>query len=173
MGSIDARLDAPADRSAQTAPARGVTEPQADGAASPGQAEQPAAPSAAPNADNGGIHPPRDPHRARRALGWIALSVGAEAAVIAVATSIMIEHQKGERDSGCDAQKVCDTNGFNAVGTIDSLVPWNTASWFVAAAGLAAGTVLLIISPHESEQTAAITVSPTAAGLAAGFRSTF
>jgi hypothetical protein len=138
------------------------------------QPEAPApVPSAGPTGDNGGSKPERDPHRGRRTLGWISLTIGAESAVIAVATSIMIEHSKGTRDGDCNAQKVCGSDGFNAAGTIDLLTPWNTAAWFVAAAGLGAGAVLLIISPRESEQRTALTVSPTPGGLGLGMRSTF
>jgi hypothetical protein len=160
-----ARSVAPHDATALAALAPGVAESQPDAPAP--------APSAGTAGDNGESRTQRDPHRTRRTLGWISLTIGAEAAVIAVATSIMIEHSKGTRDGDCDAQKVCGTDGFNAVGTINTLAPWNTASWFVAAAGLGAGAVLLIISPHESEQRTALTLSPTAAGLGLGLRSTF
>jgi hypothetical protein len=120
-----------------------------------------------------GSDPGRDPHRMRRVLGWVALTVGVEAAVIAVATSILIEHQKSIRDDDCNAQKVCSAAGFGAVGTIHTIVPWNTATWFVAAAGLGAGTVLLVTSPKESERTTAITLSPGPSGFGLGVRSTF
>src|ERR1700722_2414005 len=120
-----------------------------------------------------GSDPGRDPHRMRRVLGWVTLTIGAEAAVIAVATSILIEHQKSIRDDDCNAQKVCGAPGFAAVGTIQTLVPWNTATWFVAAAGLGAGTVLLVTSPKESERTTAVTLSPGPSGLGLGVRSTF
>jgi hypothetical protein len=160
-----ARSVVPHDATALAAPGRGVAESQPEAPAS--------VPSAGPTGDNGGSRPERDPHRTRRTLGWISLTIGVEAAVVAVATSIMIEHAKSARDGDCDAQKVCGTDGFNAVGTINTLAPWNTASWFVAAAGLGAGAVLLIISPRESEQRTAITVSPTPAGLGLGLRSTF
>jgi hypothetical protein len=120
-----------------------------------------------------GSDPGRDPHRMRRVLGWVALTIGAEAAVIAVATSILIEHQKSVRDDDCNAAKVCSAPGFAAVGTIHTIVPWNTATWFVAAAGLGAGTVLLVTSPKESERSTAITLSPGPSGLGLGVRSTF
>ena len=120
-----------------------------------------------------GSDPGRDPHRMRRVLGWVTLTIGVEAAVIAVATSILIEHQKSIRDDDCNAQKVCGAQGFAAVGTIHTIVPWNTATWFVAAAGLGVGTVLLVTSPKESERTTAITLSPGPSGLGLGVRSTF
>jgi hypothetical protein len=109
----------------------------------------------------------------RRVLGWISLSIGAEAAIIAVVTTGMIEHQKSIRDDNCNAQKVCNTDGFNAAGTISTIVPWNTAAYFVAAAGLGVGTVLVLISPPGSEKSTAITVSPASSGMQLGVRSTF
>ncbi len=148
----------------------------ADGAAETQPADAtpataPAAPSRAESTD--GSDPGRDPHHMRRVLGWATLSVGAEAAVIAVVTSVMIEHQKGIRDDGCNAQKVCTTDGFNAANTISTIVPWNTATWFIAAAGIGAGTVLLLVSQPKSERQTAITLSPESSGLALGVRSTF
>jgi len=109
----------------------------------------------------------------RRVLGWVSLSIGAEAAVVAIATSILIEHQKSVRDDGCNAQKVCNPQGIAAVNTITTIVPWNTATWFIAAAGLGAGAVLLIISPSESDHKTAVTLSPDPSGLGLGLRSTF
>jgi hypothetical protein len=140
------------------------------------QPSPPATPPAAGAADSDGMdgsQPGRDPHRMRRVLGWITLSIGIEASVLAAVTSALIEHQKGVRDDGCNAQKVCDAAGFAAVGTIDTLIPWNTASWFVGAAGLAAGTALLLTSQPESARRTAITLSPNSSGLGLGVRSTF
>ncbi len=162
----------------------GVAEPQAASspvpAAAPGPSPQatgapPAAatPAVSPPAASDGSEPGRDPHRTRRVLGWASLAVGAEAAVIAIVTSFMIEHQKGIRDDGCNAQKVCTSTGLDAVGTIHTLIPVNTTSWFVAAAGLGAGAVLLFTSRPESEPHTAITLSPNSSGVGVGVRSTF
>jgi hypothetical protein len=141
-----------------------------------GAAATTAAPAPAPanqGQSSDGSNPRRDPHFMRRVLGWVTLSIGAEAAVIAVVTSGMIEHQKSIRDSGCNAQKICTTDGFNAANTISTIVPWNTATWFVAAAGLGVGTVLVLISPPGSEKSTAIAVTPESSGLQLGVRSTF
>lgn len=193
---------APRDASSQRAPVEGVTDTQPAGAATPAAdntqptsaasapaaGAQPASSAAPPVGDTttapttgtqrtasgtDGSDPGRDPHRMRRVLGWVSLSIGVEAAVVAVATSLFIEHQKSVRDDGCNAQKVCNPQGFAAVNTISTIVPWNTASWFVAAAGLGAGAVLLIISPSESEHKTAIILSPGPSGLGLGLRSTF
>ncbi len=68
---------------------------------------------------------------------------------------------------------MCTAKGLAATSTIDTLVPWNTASWFVAAAGLGAGTVLLLVSQPESERKTAVTLAPASSGLTLGVRSTF
>jgi hypothetical protein len=154
-----------------TMAAEGAAEVQAGDAAAPATAPTPPAATQPPASD--GSDPGRDPHHMRRVLGWVSLSIGAEAAVIAVVTSGMIEHQKGIRDDGCNAQKVCNLDGFNAANTISTITPWNTATWFVAAAGLGVGTVLLLISQPRSEQRTAITLSPESSGLQLGLRSTF
>jgi hypothetical protein len=177
-------------RDATTAPAPGVAEPQAaEAPAAPATSatEAPAAPATSagdastppyqagtPEASAAeGTNTRRDPHRTRRVVGWISLAIGAEAAVIATVTSILIEHQKSLRDDNCNAQKVCNAEGFGAVGTISTLIPWNTTTWFVAAAGLGLGTVLLLVSQPESEKQTAITVSPVSSGLGLGVRTTF
>lgn len=179
-------------RDAARAVAPGVTEPQAAGPAAPAvttPAETPAAPPAAGTAETPAAPPPaadtaeasaaegsnvrRDPHRTRRVVGWVSLTIGAEAAVIALVTSLLIEHQKSLRDDNCNAQKTCNAQGFGAVNTIDTIVPWNTTTWIVAAAGLGLGTALLLISRPESEKQTAVTVSPVSSGLALGLRSTF
>jgi hypothetical protein len=109
----------------------------------------------------------------RRYFGWAVLSMGLEAAVVAVGTSIMIEHQKGNRDAGCNAQKVCTSDGYQATQTIDSLVPWNTASWFIAIAGVGAGVALVGLSPPGAGDKTAIKMSPAPAGLTLGVERSF
>jgi hypothetical protein len=154
----------------------GVTDAQPDATgASPAPAPPPEAPAAATSStgDDYGSDPGRDPHRTRRDLGLAFLSIGGEAAIVAIITSAMLEHQMGIRDEGCNAQKVCDTAGIDAVHTISTIVPWNTATWFVAAAGLGIGTVLVVISLPHSERRTAITLSPNESGLGLGLRSSF
>jgi hypothetical protein len=147
--------------------AEGIAEPQSTGATAPPPS------GAGPTDSTDGSDPGRDPHRMRRVLGWVSLTIGAEAAVIAVATSLLIEHQKGIRDDNCNAQKVCNSEGIGAVGTIDTIVPWNTGSWFVAGIGLGAGAILLVVSQPKSERQTAITLSPGSSGLGLGVRSAF
>lgn len=160
----------PATDATATAPATDATAaPEAD---RPPETDRTEA-AARTEAGTDGSDPGRDPHRWRRVLGWVSLSIGAEAAAVAIATSLLIEHQKSVRDENCSAQKVCNEAGFNAVTTIDTIVPWNTVTWIVAAAGLGAGTVLLITSPPGSEHRTALTLSPNSSGLGLGVRSTF
>jgi hypothetical protein len=160
----------PRDASSARVQAEGAAESQPADTAPP-QAET--AGATAGDSSTYGSDPGRDPHVMRRVLGWVSLSIGIEAAALAGVTSALIEHQKGVRDDNCNAQKVCNAAGFAAVNTIDSIVPWNTASWFVAAAGLGVGAVLVITSPRESTRRTAITLSPNSSGLALGLRSTF
>ncbi len=159
-------------------PAGTVETPTAGTAEAPtaGTAEAPAPPPAADAAEASaaeGSNIRRDPHRTRRVVGWVSLTIGAEAAVVALVTSLLIEHQKSVRDDNCNAQKVCNPDGFGAVGTISTIIPWNTATWIVAAGGLGAGAILLLVSQPESEKQVAVTVSPVSSGLALGLRSTF
>jgi hypothetical protein len=114
----------------------------------------------------------RSSGRTARVLGWVTLSLGAEAAIVAVTTSFLLLHEKNVRDAECDAQKTCSQRGLDANSSIASLVSWNTASWIVAAAGLGGGAFLLLTHRPEARQTA-IGVSPSAAGVELKLWSTF
>jgi hypothetical protein len=117
---------------------------------------------------------PMDPtSRTMRTLGWIGISVGAEAAIVAVGTSALLLHEKQVRDADCNARRICSSAGVDANGTIGTLVGWNTAAWVVTAAGLAAGGILLAISWRDAQRTTAITVAPTGSGVGLGVRSSF
>jgi hypothetical protein len=153
------------------AAAEGVTEaqPQPEGASESAQ-EPP--PSGYAEAVQGTSVPP-DPHRVRRIYGYVALAIGAEAAVVAVVTSFMLLHQKSVVDDDCDAQKRCSSVGLGETGAVSQTAPLNTAAWIVAAVGLGAGTILLLTSQPESGKSTAVTVSPSLGGAALGLRSTF
>jgi hypothetical protein len=114
----------------------------------------------------------RQSGRTARVLGWVSLSLGVEAAAIAITTSFLLLHEKNVRDAECDAQKTCSQRGLDANTAIGSLVGWNTASWIVAAAGLGGGVVLLLTNRPEARQTG-IGVSPNAAGVELRLWSTF
>jgi hypothetical protein len=115
----------------------------------------------------------RDPHVMRRFGGWIVLSVGTAAAVVAGVSSIMIQHQKAVRDDNCSAQKLCNQTGKGAADTIDSMVPWNTATWITAIAGVAVGVTLVVISPPGKSNETSLTVDPTAGGAGLNLRGAF
>ena len=85
----------------------------------------------------------------------------------------MLLHEKSVLDDNCNAQKQCKPAGIDAQGAIRETVPWNTGSWIVAAAGMGAGTVLLLTSRRESGRSTALAVSPSPAGLALDLRSQF
>jgi hypothetical protein len=112
-------------------------------------------------------------HRTARTLGWISLAIGAEAAVVAVATSFMALHDKNERDANCDANKVCNATGVNDNSALDSLLGWNAAAYAVAAVGIGAGLVLLLSNPSDGAKQTAVVVSPNGAGAGVSLRSAF
>ncbi len=144
--------------------ADGVTEEQAADATEPPPQTRPA-----DGTEETGAR--RDPHRVRRTVGWISLAIGAEAAIVAVTTSFMLLHEKSVLNDSCDAQKHCNPVGIDAKESINGTVPWNTASWIVAVAGVGAGTILLLTSRPDSGKSTALTISPTPAGFALGLRS--
>jgi hypothetical protein len=158
----------------RTLPARDAAGQKAEGVAeeqAPGPVETPGAASQTEGSEGSNV--PRDPYRTRRTLGWISLAIGIEAAAIAVTTSFMLLHEKSILDDNCNAQKQCSRAGIDAQEPIRQTVPWNTGSWIVAAAGVGAGTVLLLTSRRESGRSTALAISPSPAGLALGLRSQF
>jgi hypothetical protein len=124
--------------------------------------------------DEGSAATPKHDGRAtRRTLGWVALSVGAEAALAAIVTSIMIVHDKSILDDQCNAQKLCTETGADAAGAIANLKPWNTGTWIAGIVGLGAGAALLFTSQPDKPASTAITLSPEGSGAGLGLRSQF
>jgi hypothetical protein len=111
--------------------------------------------------------------RTGRTLGWISLSVGAEAAIIAIVTSFMMLHDKSVRDADCNAQKVCSPDGYSANTTLDALTWWNATAYGVAAVGLGAGAFLLLTNPPARERSTAVLITPNASGASLSLRSPF
>ncbi len=110
-------------------------------------------------------------HAARqtnRALGWVALSIGAEAAVVAGITSFMMLHYDDQRNSDC-SNKVCTPDGLNANTQISQLAGWNAAAYVVAAAGLGAGIFLLVTNPSDKSLGTEVGVSPGGVALRGSF----
>jgi hypothetical protein len=146
-------------------------DPPRDTAPSSREQRAPDAPSTAPVSrlvlaelspeDQGAVEklPGHSPGGTARAFGWIVLSIGADATVGAVITSFILLHQKGVLDENCNAEKRCSSAGVDAAATIHALVPWNTAMWVVAAAGIGTGAVLLLThrpqkAPSDAKDTA-------------------
>ena len=101
------------------------------------------------------------------------VGIGADAAVVALGTSIVILHDKSVRDGNCNADKVCSPSGFSANGDIGTLTRWNTGAWIVAALGLGVGGVLVLTDLAGSSQRAAITVNAVGSGAGLGVESSF
>lgn len=116
---------------------------------------------------------PRAPNRTIRTLGWIGISVGAEAAIVAIGTSGVLLHEKKVRADDCNAQRFCSSDGIDANSTIGTLVGWNAAAWVLTAVGFGAGGALLAIGSEDAKPTVAITAAPIASGIGVGMRSAF
>jgi hypothetical protein len=101
----------------------------------------------------------RASHRTNRTLGWIAVAIGAEAAVAAVVTSGMMLHENDVRNREC-TDKVCSPAGLDANNQLSNIGPWNAAAYVVGAVGLGAGIFLLVTNPAEKEGRTEVGVSP-------------
>jgi hypothetical protein len=99
-----------------------------------------------------------------RALGWVAISIGAEATAAAVVTSFMMVHEAGVRSSDCtDGQ--CSAAGLEANSRLHMLGGWNLAMWAVGAVGLGSGIVLLLTNPSDKALGTQVEMGATASGL--------
>jgi hypothetical protein len=124
-----------------------------------------------------------DSNKTTRYAGWIVVAVGAQSAIFAAVTSVMMLHENSVRSSECNAQKVCSSTGLDANNKIDAMAPFNAGSWIVAAAGLGVGAYLVLTSPPKSDAsstapssspaTASIGVGPNGSGMGLNFRSLF
>jgi len=107
-----------------------------------------------------------------RTFGWLGIAVGAESAIVATVTSVMMLEDKSTRDAQCHAAKMCSSSGLHADTQLGSLAGWNAGAWVLAAAGLGVGSALLLTHPvetHPLERHATLTVSPFGVSLAGDF----
>jgi hypothetical protein len=132
--------------------------PRAESVSSP--SEQRSSPDSATSGDS-----KADPTEART-FGWLSIAVGAESAIVATVTSVLILEDKGTRDSDCNADRVCSSSGFNANTQIGALAVWNAGAWILAAAGLGVGSYLLLT--HSPARTT-VSLSPSGGSLVGSF----
>jgi hypothetical protein len=112
--------------------------------------------------------PARIDRQTNRAIGWVAVAIGGEAAAVALVTSGLMLHQNAVRSDGCDPQHVCSQAGIDANTQLSQLAPWNTAAYLVAAAGLGVGVYLLLTNPPDRAHTE-VGVVPGGVRLAGSF----
>jgi len=118
---------------------------------------------------------PKDDHHSRqmnRVWGWVALSVGADAAILATITSFMMLHENSVRSDDC-VNKVCSPDGIAANGKLGALAGWNAAAWGVAVVGVGAGAFLLLTNPTDRALGTEVGVGPTATGSGLLLRGSF
>jgi hypothetical protein len=129
----------------------------------------------APPAETTPEQEPKNDHQSRqmnRVWGWVALSVGVDAAVLATVTSFMMLHQNSVRSEGC-VDKVCSPEGIAANAKLGDLAGWNAAAWGVAVVGAGAGLFLLLTNPSDRALGTQIGVGPTATGSGLLLRGSF
>jgi hypothetical protein len=117
--------------------------------------------------------PPASSNHTARDFGWVSIGIGADAAIVALGTSIVMLHDKSVRDGNCNADKVCSPPGFSADGDIATLTRWNTGAWIVGALGLGIGGILVVTDRAGSSQRAAITINAVGSGAGLGVESSF
>ncbi len=114
----------------------------------------------------------REDRQLGRTWGWVAVSIGASAGVLAIGTSILMLEDSSTRSSNCNG-KVCNASGLTANSQLNDLGPWNTAFWVVGVAGLGIGAYLLLTHPTDEAMGVKIGVSPTTSGANFELRSSF
>jgi len=140
------------------------------------------------SADNEPASDTGNSNKITRYAGWVVVAVGAQAAIFATATSILMLHENSVRNDDCNAQKVCSSDGLQANTKLGEAGGFNAATWIVAAAGLGVGAYLVLTSPPSADgpakssskpppssppPSAAIGVGPNGSGMGFNFRSQF
>jgi hypothetical protein len=105
-----------------------------------------------------------------RELGWVSVGVAAESLLVAIPTSIYIQHKKSILDADCNAQKQCSQDGVNVATSLPELTKVNTISWALAIVGAGAGAVLLFVTRPEAGSAAQpVTVAVSPGGVSGRF----
>jgi hypothetical protein len=107
-----------------------------------------------------------------RALGWVFVAVGAEAAVVATITSFVMLHQSRVRSDDC-VDKLCSPAGLSANETLHNLEWWNAGAWAVAAVGGSVGAIVLWTNPRDAALHAEVGIAPARSGSGLLFRGAF
>jgi hypothetical protein len=115
----------------------------------------------------------REDRQLGRTWGWAAVSIGSAAGVLAIGTSILMLEDNSTRNSNCNAQKVCNSNGITANAQITDLGPWNTGLWVAGIAGLGIGAYLLITHPTDRASGVQVGVAPNGSGGSFQLRGSF
>jgi hypothetical protein len=129
----------------------------------------------APAAETSPEQEPKNDHASRqmnRVWGWVALSVGAEGALLATITSFMMLHESSVRNGDC-SDKVCSLDGITANTKLGDLAGWNVAGWAVAVVGVGTGAFLLLTNPSDKALGTQVGVGPTASGSGLLLRGSF
>ncbi len=120
--------------------------------------------------------PPASEHHDRqmnRALGWVAVSIGSVAGVVALGTSYLMLQAQSDRNGGCDAQHTCTQAGLDANARLGQLAGWNAGAWIVAAAGIGTGVFLLLTNPSDAALGTQVGLAPSGSGMGVALRRGF
>ena len=96
--------------------------------------------SVAPEAIVAPVAPPAS--QTRRTLGWISAGVGVAGLATAGVTALVLNSKQNTVDAHCDANRVCDEQGFDAARSGKRLEPLYVGAWIVGGAGVATAAVL-------------------------------
>jgi hypothetical protein len=106
-------------------------------------------------------------------LGWTLLGIGATGVGAGVATSVLIERDKGIVERHCEA-KLCDETGKDAADRGETLVWVNAAAYGVGAVALGTGLYLVLKQPKERpNERPSIKAGPIAGGGFVGYGGRF
>lgn len=86
---------------------------------------------------------PRNP---RRTWGFVSLGAGGAGLVVAVASAIVVAHEKGVVDEYCGTNKSCSSMGFDAAATGKTWVAVNMASSIFTVVAGGTGLTLVLTS---------------------------
>ena len=108
-----------------------------------------------------------------RVAGLVVGGAGVVGLGVAVVTGLILPGKKSTVDEHCDANKLCDREGYDAAQSGQTLSTVNTAAWIAGGIATGVGATLFFLGDGGHEPSAAVAVSPLRGGAGASLTMRF
>jgi hypothetical protein len=99
-----------------------------------------------------------------RTTGIVVGGLGVVGLGVAIATGLMLPGKQETVDAHCDADKLCDAEGYEAAQSGETLSVVNTTMWFVGGIAAGAGVALIIAGGESGAPSTALRLGPLPGG---------